>query len=161
MIIANVSSEDYQQIVDIYNYYILNSTCTFEISTITVADMANRIAHITSKYPFVVLKDEEKVMGYAYIHELNEREAFNISCEISLYMAKEYTGKGLAKLLMEDMIRKAKQMSIKNIVALITSENTNSINFHYKYGFKKVGTLTDIGFKFNRYLSLDYLQLKI
>lgn len=161
MIIASVDTNDYQQIVDIYNYYILNSTCTFEISTITVADMDKRITHITSKYPFVVLKDESKVIGYAYLHELNEREAINISCEVSLYMDNDYRGKGLAKLLMEDMIRQAKQKGMKNIVALITSENTNSINFHYKYGFKKVGTLTDIGFKFNRYLSLDYLQLKI
>jgi Sortase and related acyltransferases len=51
-----------------------------------------------------------------------------------------------------------KKQGVVNLMACVTEENANSIKFHEKRGYKEVGTFHKVGFKFNRWLDVTWLQ---
>ncbi len=73
--IRMVAEKDATEITDIYNHYVLTSTATFEVDTISVQDMKARIAAITGTYPWLVLEEEDGIAGYAYASTFRERAA--------------------------------------------------------------------------------------
>lgn len=159
MNIQKVNKEDIKQILDIYNWYILNTTITFEIEPLTLEMFEKRIESITSKYPFYVLKEEDKVLGYGYLSYFNERAAYDITADLSLYLDHEIKSKGYGTLLLKELENWARNNNIHNIISLITEENTNSLNFHKRNGFEQCGYLKNVGIKFNKELGV-YFYIK-
>ena len=86
MIVTKISKEDYQQVLDIYNYYIENTTSTFEIEKLNLLEFSKRIESIKEKYPYLVIKDDDVVLGYGYLNYFNERKAYDITCDLSIYI---------------------------------------------------------------------------
>ncbi|MDY5251384.1 MAG: N-acetyltransferase family protein [Erysipelotrichaceae bacterium] len=158
MIVTKIAKEDYPQVLAIYNHYILNTTATFEKEALSLATFKTRIEKICQDYPFLVLKENDKVLGYAYLSAFNEREAYDITCDLSLYLAHDQCAKGLGSILWTHIKQEALSLGKKNIISLITLENEASLAFHQKQGFKEVGRLLDVGQKFDRYLSVAYYQ---
>ena len=66
--IRKVTIKDAKAIADIYNYYVLNTSISFETQAVSEKEMENRITHIASHYPYFVYEHEEKIEGYCYIH---------------------------------------------------------------------------------------------
>lgn len=161
MIVTKISKEDYQQVLDIYNYYIENTTSTFEIEKLNLLEFSKRIESIKEKYPYLVIKDDDVVLGYGYLNYFNERKAYDITCDLSIYINPKICHNGLGSKLWIYLLAEAKKMGLRNIISIITLENDASINFHKKLGFKEVGRLNDVGIKFNRQLDICYFQYKI
>ncbi len=161
MIVTKISKEDYQQVLDIYNYYIENTTSTFEIEKLNLLEFSKRIESIKEKYPYLVIKDDDVVLGYGYLNYFNERKAYDITGDLSIYIDPKKCHKGLGKKIWLALLLEAKKMGLCNIISIITLENEASINFHKKIGFCEVGKLTDVGIKFNRKLGVGFYQYKI
>lgn len=162
MLICNATIEDFEQIVKIYNYYIKNSVITFEEETISSQDMIERFEKIKkTKLPWIVAKENNKILGYAYAHFWHERSAYRFTVEPSIYLDPEFTGKGIGKVLFKELLSQLKTLKIKNALSLITVPNDASISLHEKLGFEKVGLLPDVGFKFDKWLSVGFWQLKM
>ena len=79
MIIRNIKKEDIRRCVEIYNYYIINSTATFEEQPLTEAQFAERVKRISADYPYLVAEEDGKVVGYAYLDKYNERSAYRFT----------------------------------------------------------------------------------
>lgn len=161
MIVTKIVKEDYAQVLDIYNHYILNTTHTFELEPLNLAEFTRRIENILLQYPFLVLKEKDKVLGFGYLSCFNERKAYDISCDLSIYLAPDERHQGCGTQLWLNLLAKAKEIGIKNIISIITGENEASISFHQKLGFIEAGRLTDIGYKFGRYLDVVFYQYKL
>lgn len=82
--IRNVSKQDAQDIVEIYNNYISNSTITFETEPLHANVMEKRISDISENYPFFVYELNGKVIGYCYVHQWKERAAYTGVVELSI-----------------------------------------------------------------------------
>lgn len=158
MIIRDIEEKDIKSCLDIYNYYIKNTTVTFEETLMSYDDFLNRVNTIKSKYPYLVLEEDSRVIGYVYLDKFSNRSAYRCTVDLSIYLDKDYTNKGYGKLLLSEIEKKARELNIKNIISIITKENTASIKFHEENGFIKVGELKDVGYKFNRFLSNTYYQ---
>lgn len=78
--------------------------------------------------------------------------------EISLYIHQDHQRRGLGALMLTEMMRIAKSMQFRNIMAGITAENEGSVILFDKFGFSKVGHLHDVGYKFGRYLDVVFLE---
>ena len=154
-------SDDIEKCLEIYNYYILNSTATFEEYPLSLPAFKERILNITKKYPFLVAQSSSKIIGYAYLDEYNSRSAYRITADLSVYLSAAETAKGAGSALLNELIARAKAQNIEMIVSLITEENAPSIAFHEKHGFKKSGFLEDVGIKFKRHLGVYFYQKKI
>lgn len=133
---------DLEQITDIYNQGTGTANANFE-----PVSLENRQAWLLSHgntRPIVVVKDGERVAGFASLSDLYDRPAYMYSTEISIYIDGVYHGKGLGAFLLDEMMRRAKELGIANVVALIFGHNTPSLALFDKFGFECWGVLPKV-----------------
>ncbi len=151
--------EDTQAILEIINYNILNSTALYDYEPRT---LENQIAIFDDKlkkgFPIIVATENEIVVGFGYYSEFRFREAYKFTVEHSVYAHPNHIGKGIGKLILENLIDLAKAQNLHTMIGVIDSENQSSIDFHKKFGFKIAGTIKDSGFKFDRWLHSVFVQ---
>lgn len=153
-----VRISDAKDIVDIYNYYILNTNITFEEEEVTIKEMEDRIREKIKSHPWIVYEEDNKVIGYAYLSQWHNRSAYKFSSESSIYLDINSRGKKIGIKLYEELLRVAKEYNIHTIVAGITIPNDASIGIHEKLGFEKIAEFKEIGFKDNQWLNVGYWQ---
>lgn len=156
--IREVKLSDAKAIVDIYNYYILNTNITFEEKQLTVDDMEERIIEKTVKHPWIVYEMNGQVVGYAYLSGWHSRSAYRYSNEVSIYLDRNEKGHGIGKELFANLLEISKDYGVHTIVSGITIPNAESISLHEKFGFKKIAEFKEIGFKNNKWLNVGYWQ---
>jgi len=151
--------EDALAILDIINYNILNSTALYDYKPRT---LENQIAIFEEKlkkgFPIIVAIDNETLVGFGYYSEFRFREAYKFTVEHSVYAHPNYIGKGIGKLILENLIKLAKLQKLHTMIGVIDAENQSSIEFHKKFGFEIAGTIKDSGFKFDRWLHSVFMQ---
>jgi len=157
--LEKVSIEDTDAICDIYNYYVNNSIITFEEVPLSYKEMKNRIIEISSTYPFFVYKDNNEILGYAYAYKFKERSAYLFSSEATVYLKHGNFGKGIGTKLYSILIEELKTKNIHSVIGIIALPNKESVKLHEKFGFKKVGHLTEVGFKFDKWIDVGYWEL--
>lgn len=149
---------DAASIAKIYNYFVLNTDITFDTEALSVADMEKKISHISKSFPYIVCEVRSRIIGFAYVHEWNPRAAYSRSAETTIYISPEYTNQGFGKILFGILEDECRKQDISALVALITSTNFHSCNFHEKIGFEKVGQLKEIGMKFDKLLDVSIYE---
>ncbi|MGG7176885.1 N-acetyltransferase family protein [Clostridium paraputrificum] len=157
--IRKVVIEDAKAIVDIYNYYILNTNITFEEEKLNQEDMEERIKEKIKDHPWIVYEEEGQVIGYGYLGEWRSRSAYRFSKESSIYIDVNARGKGVGIKLYSELIKLAVDYGYHAIVAGITIPNDASVGLHEKLGFEKIAEFKEIGFKNNEWLNVAYWQM--
>lgn len=158
MKIRAVDTADAAMIAEIYNFYVENSHATFEIETVSEAEMRRRIETIAQNYPFWVGEIENELVGYAYAAKYKERAAYRHSVEISVYIKTDAVGKGIGARLYEKLFESLKPLPIHAIIAGISLPNEASVRLHEKFGMEKVAHFREVGFKFNRWIDVGYWE---
>ena len=154
------ATEDTLAILDIINYNILNSTALYDYHPRSLAQQTTILEEkLTKDFPVIVALADKKVVGFGYYSEFRFREAYKFTVEHSVYVANDYHGKGIGKLLMETLIDLARKQKLHTMIAVIDSENQSSVEFHEKFGFKTVGIIKESGYKFDRWLDSVFMQL--
>ena len=148
MNIRKYDTGDLTACLDIYNYYISATRYTLEETPLSAEEFKARIEKITATYPFIVAEENGAVIGYAYLNVFNERSAYRITADLSVYVDKDSRKSGAGTALLTEILSEAKTRGIKNVVSLITADNAASEKFHLKNGFTLCGTLTDVAVKF-------------
>jgi phosphinothricin acetyltransferase len=153
-------NSDAETIITILNYYIANSTALYDYELRTVGQQQVIFDEKLKKgFPIIVATIEERVVGFGYYSEFRFREAYKFTVEHSVYVMPNEHGKGIGKLIMENLIDLAKKQKLHTMIAVIDSENESSVSFHELYGFKTVGIIKESGFKFERWLHSVIMQL--
>ncbi len=153
MLLRTVKESDARQLVELYNNYIRHTTITFETVPLSETVLIQRIREVTAFYPWIVLEEDNRLLGYAYLSSFNPRQAYQWTADLSLYLHFQHRYHGLGTILLEKIEALAKQQGLINLVSLITQDNTASCRFHQKHGFQQVGQLDTIGYK-QRWLGL-------
>jgi phosphinothricin acetyltransferase len=155
--IRNVKPEDVSAITGIYNHYVRESSATFETEPVTEGEMRNRILSISAHFPYLVDEENGVITGYCYAHPWKARAAYQYTLETTVYLAPEFIGKGIGRLLMERLIEESRSSGFRALIACITAENESSCSFHERLGFEKVSHFVKVGEKFGRRLDVvDY-----
>lgn len=160
--IRTATISDLPDILYIINHSITTSSSDYRYDTINMEELErwyNR--HKIHENPVFVAATNNLVVGYATYSQFRERIGFQYSVEHSIYCHHDYQGKGIGRLLMNELIAYAKEQKIHTMVACIDSDNTNSIAFHKKLGFQQAGQMKEIGYKFGRYLDMTFMQLML
>ncbi|MCW8831985.1 MAG: GNAT family N-acetyltransferase [Colwellia sp.] len=130
--------QDAQNIANIYNYYVKNTVITFEEDCIDSKEMARRIKKVTElNLPWLVIEENEILVGYAYATPWRARSAYRFSVEATVYLNPDQQGKGLGTQLYQALFSALKQQSIHAIIGGITLPNPASIALHEKLGMTK------------------------
>lgn len=156
-----VKLEDAFSVQKIYSHYVAFTTISFELSPPSIEEIEQRIKNIVQNYPWIVYEENKKILGYAYATRFKERKAYDFTAEISVYIDKDFTGKGLGTLLYQNLIEKLKITQIAVLIGGIALPNEKSVRLHESFGFKNAGILKNVGRKFGKWIDVGYWQLEI
>ncbi|MFP7760857.1 GNAT family N-acetyltransferase [Marisediminicola sp. LYQ134] len=159
--IREVTPADLPDIRAIYNHYVANSTVTFDETPMTLRELKLKYAQLGKLgLPFIVaVSPTGHVLGYAYVFPWKTKAAYRFTVENSIYLGPAATGKGLGKALMAELIARSKAAGLKEIVAVIADRGADaSIRLHEAFGFKQIGHMGKVGFKFERWLGTVLMQ---
>lgn len=161
-IIRPVEYSDTEAITEIYNHYIMDTTVTFETKPLSINAMACRIKDISAKFPYFVTEQEGRVVGYCYVHQWKEREAYLHTLEVTIYLDPQHKGNGLGSKMLKKLVEACKESThCRALIACITEENTESIAFHKRMGFEIVSHFKKVGYKFDRWLDVIDMEMLI
>src|SRR5690606_27498942 len=112
-------------------------------------------------FPWLIAECDKKITGYAYATKHRDRIAYSWCCESSVYLSKEFMGKGIAKILYENLFEILKKQGYVNVYAILTSPNPASEKFHESYGFSDVGRFYKAGYKFGKWHDTRWMQFHL
>ena len=159
--IRDAIAKDLPEIQAIYNHYVLNSTVTFDEEEVTLKALRAKFASAKKLgMPYLVaVSPTGQVLGYATVYPWKPKAAYRFTVENSIYLGPASTGKGLGRPLLGALIEKSKEAGLKEIVAVIADKGAEgSIALHKKFGFKDIGHMGKVGFKFDRWLGTVLMQ---
>jgi len=162
VLLRDATPADLPAILAIYNHAVAETTAIWNE---TLVDLDNRKAWFglrqTRGFPILVAEIEGRIAGYASYGDWRPFDGFRHSVEHSVYVEKDFYGRGLGKALMTALIERARAGNIHVMVAAIEAGNTGSIALHKSLGFRLVGTHHEVGQKFGRWLDLTMMELKL
>jgi phosphinothricin acetyltransferase len=150
--------DDLAAINDIYNHYVLHSTCTYQTEPETIEARRAWFANHGEKHPVTVAEEDGRVVGWGSLSRFHARAAYGRTVENSVYVDPLLHRRGIGRLLLNDLIERAGVLGHHTIIAGIDAEQTASVSIHGATGFVRVALLNEVGFKFGRWLHVIYMQ---
>jgi len=162
IIIRHATENDIQQMLDIYNEIITNTTAVFQYDLHTLEMRKDWFAQKQKEnFPVFVAEENNMVVGFSTFGQFRNWQAYKYSIENSVYVKADCRGKGIGKLLLQPLINAAKEMKLHTIIAGIVADNEASIALHKQFGFVEVAYFKEVGFKFDKWLDLTFMQLML
>ncbi|KAF2506699.1 N-acetyltransferase [Flavobacterium zhairuonense] len=154
------SENDLQKILEIVNHSILytNANYSYDIQTLEVQTkwFEDKKA---KNLPIVVADLDGEVVGFGSYGQFREKIGFQYTVEHSVYVVDNVIGKGIGSKLLTELIRLAKEQGYHVMIGAIDADNAGSIAFHERFGFVVTGTIREVGYKFDQWLDLVFMQL--
>ncbi|MFT3804352.1 MAG: GNAT family N-acetyltransferase [Burkholderiaceae bacterium] len=150
-------------ILAILNEAIVNSTALYDYVPRQPAAMASWFATKRANgFPVVGAVDEAgELMGFVSYGSFRPFPAYKYTVEHSVYVHHEHRGKGLGRMLLTEIIERARRSDLHVLVGCIDASNQASIVLHERLGFVRTGTFPQVGFKFGRWLDAAFYQLQL
>jgi phosphinothricin acetyltransferase len=149
----------------IYAHHVLHGVASFETEAPTAADMRRRRGGVVAKgLPYLVATatEDDSVLGYAYASLYRLRAAYANTVENSVYVRPDAIGRRIGQRLLTALIDACETSGLRQMVAVVgDSANIASIRLHEKLGFRRVGVLSNVGFKHGRWLDSVLLQRRL
>ncbi len=162
MHIREAIENDLSQMLVIYNDIILHTTAVYDYEPHTL-EMRKQWFETKKQqgFPVFVAEEDGKIFGFSSIGPFRAWAAYKYSVENSVYVHANVRGKGIGKLLIPPLIEAAKKLNMHTIIASIDASNEASLKLHKSFGFEEVAHFKEVGWKFERWLDLKFLQLII
>jgi phosphinothricin acetyltransferase len=150
---------DLPVINEIYNHCVLHSTCTYQVEPETMEGRGKWFVAHGHKHPVIVLEDGGAVVAWGSLSRYHARAAYSATVENSVYVHHDFHRRGFGRALLAELIRLARLAGHHTIIAAIDAEQAASVALHREFGFVEAGRLAQLGWKFNRWLDVIYMQL--
>ncbi len=165
IIIKTVNESDADELLKIYAPYVQNTAITFEYNVPGIAEFKSRIMNTLKKYPYLKAVRNGEIIGYAYLGEFKERDAYIHSAETSIYVKQKERRSGAGRAMYEAIEKTAKMQNILNLnacigVPRIEDEHLtlDSVKFHEKMGYTLVGKFNFSGYKFGTWYDMIWME---
>lgn len=157
--IRPATESDLVAINDIYNHYVLHSTCTYQEELEPLDGRRQWFGRHGDKHPVIVAAVNGEVVGWGSLSPYHARSAYRRTVENSVYVHHQHHRRGLGSLLLQELIVRARSLGHRALIAGIDAEQTGSVAMHARFHFEKVGHFKQVGFKFGRWLDVVYMEL--
>ena len=158
--IREANSKDAKAIASIYNHYISNTTISFEEKPVNENIVIQRI-NSNEKNKWWIYQSADELLGYAYSTKWKPRSAYRYTVESSIYLKPNNFRNGIGTALYIKLLESLKKEGFRRVLAGISLPNDSSVLFHENLGFKKVGQLEAVGYKFKKWIDIGYWELEI
>jgi L-amino acid N-acyltransferase YncA len=168
MRIERVTAADAAELLAIYEPYVLYTAISFEHEVPTLEEFENRIITISSKYPFLKAVDNGEILGYAYANTFKNRKAYDWAVETTIYVKQDRRRMGAGKMLYNALETSLRNMGVLNMnacIAMPAKEDGRltdaSYHFHKSMGFTLVGRFHSVGYKFDTWYDMIWMEKHI
>ena len=165
MIIRSATPDDASAILGIYAQYVEKTAISFEYDVPSEDEFRERITNTLKRYPYFVLEDDGVIRGYAYAGVFKDRAAYDRSCEVTIYVDRDYKGKGYGRVLYESLEKALRKTEITNLYACIGDPieedeylTRDSEHFHQHMGYTMIGEFHKCGYKFGRWYNMIWME---
>ncbi|MGI9623888.1 MAG: GNAT family N-acetyltransferase [Acidimicrobiales bacterium] len=158
MIVRLARIEDADAIREIYNLEVETGTATFDLESRTIAEQREWLTDRSGAHAVVVAELEHQIVGFGALSRYKPRAAYNTTVEDSVYVAPAHQGRGIGRLLLEDLVNKATEHGFHTVIARIGHESEGSIRIHAAVGFAEIGRELQVGRKFGRWIDVVVMQ---
>jgi phosphinothricin acetyltransferase len=145
----------------IYNHSVLHSTATYQTEPVTEAERATWFARHGGHHPVMVAEWQGQVVGWASLSTFRDRAAYDRTVEESVYVHQDHHRRGIGRALVRDLLKQAPAIGHHRVIATISADQEPSLALHRSLGFIDAGRLTEVGFKFGRWLDVAYLEFRV
>ena len=159
VVVRAATESDLTSINDIYNHYVFHSTCTYQDQPEPLAARQEWFRQHGEKHPVIVAEINGDVVGWGSLAAYHVRCAYRHTVENSVYVHHQHQRRGIGSLILKELISRARGVGHRAIIAGIDADQSGSIAVHTKFNFEKVGHFKQVGFKFNRWLDVIYMEL--
>ena len=146
-----------EEVMEIYNYYIENTYAAYPGSRLPSRFFDKLIEEING-YPAYVVKNRDKVVGFCFLNSYKSYKTFKETAVINCFLAYEVKGLGIGDYCLIKLEEDARQLGIKNILAIIPTKNKVGVRYYHTNGFRTCGTISDIGTKFRESFGLVIMK---
>ena len=159
-VVRDSREEDMAQVQAIYAHHVLHGAASFEEEPPPLAEMQRRRADVIGRgLPYLVAEIDGRVAGYSYASPYRARPAYRYTLENSVYVDPARPRAGIGRALLAGLIARCGAGEWQQMIAVIgDSANAPSIGLHAALGFRRVGTLHAVGFKFGRWIDSVLMQ---
>lgn len=172
--LRDATAADAPAIAAIYNEYVHHTVITFEVDPVRDVDMAARVDKVQSAgLPWLVAEASEQgagmILGFAYASPFQERWAYRFSLETTVYLHESATGRGVGSALYDLLLDRLRRLEasesphapVHRAYARIALPNAASVALHEHCGYRQVATLTEVGFKLDRWTDVGFWELPL
>ncbi|WP_090686106.1 GNAT family N-acetyltransferase [Paraburkholderia phenazinium] len=161
--VRDAVTADMTAVQAIYAYHVLNGSASFEETPPSPDDMSGRRDTVLKAgLPYLVAEMQGRVVGYAYATAYRPRPAYRYTIEDSIYVEHGLNGHGIGRALLTELINRCEQGPWRQMLAVIgNSGNKGSIALHESLGFRTIGTLASVGFKFGQWVDTVLMQREL
>ncbi|MGL4327928.1 MAG: GNAT family N-acetyltransferase [Tannerellaceae bacterium] len=153
-----LEKDDLSFVKQLYDYYITNSTVIFHLEPLTLEELEESIPINDDKYYSALILYNQLPIGFCYLSKFKPKKAFDITVEVTVYIKPDFQGKGIGQQTLQMIYQEALCSGFKNMVALITADNTPSIRLFEKNGYEKCAHIKHVAQKFDKMLDLTIYQ---
>lgn len=155
------TEDDVEAIGAIFNHYIEHSTCTFQVALQTPEQYLDWFQQKSDRHPVTVAEEASTVLGWAALSPWRKKEAYRHSVEGSVYVHPDHHRRGIGRALLTDLVDRARSLGHRTLIGGACTEHEGSLVLQEELGFRHVGTLKNVGFKFDRWLDVAHTQLML
>jgi phosphinothricin acetyltransferase len=145
-------------IADIYNYYVANTTVTFDVEPWPLEQRRFWFRQFapTGRHQIVVAEREGTVVGYAYSTTFRGRAAYDRTVETTVYVHRDAHRLGIGTALYTELFQRLAKEDVHRAVACIALPNDASIALHEQLGFQGRGVIEEVGHKFGKFWNIGW-----
>jgi L-amino acid N-acyltransferase YncA len=159
MQIRDAGESDLPGLVAIYNDVIATSTAIYSHTPVTLEDRAQWWhTRLGQGYPVLVAADVSGVLGFSTFGDFRTWPGYRFTVEHSVHVRADCRGQGVGGELVKALFPRAEKLGKHVMIAGVDAANEASIRFHERLGFEQAGHLREVGYKFDRWLDLVFLQ---
>ena len=147
---------------EIINHSILHTLHNYDYHPKSMEEVERIFSEkIRDGFPVLVGELHGEVLGYATYSKFRAKPGYSKTLEHSIYLNEKAQGKGLGSEMMRKLIEIAKEQGYHMMIAGMDSENLGSYRFHERLGFRETARMPEVSFKFGKWLTLVFMQLKL
>lgn len=155
--------DDLPRLTEIYNHYVVHSPATFDLEPKTLDQRREWFSQFAEagRHRLLVAEEDGVILGYAGTMRWRPKPAYDTTVETSIYCAPESVGRGVGGNLYAALFDAIAGENIHRIVAGYVPPNPASAALHERFGFRPVGTFSEVGYKFGRYRDVCWMEKRL